>query len=263
MSYNTSWEILTLIARLKRRKGKWGAFAKILLFDDDSGVTDALGTLETLVAEVVNVQVTVIGKDLSKAAKDIRGLRENTERLLANDIHTVHSLNRIEQYHVTKSDDDNIRTWLQLEDTTLHQSRHLRYCAERARDTGSCLLKENHEFQEWVNGPNTHPVFLITGRAGRGKTFVASSVVDYVRKIIMSDTSQRRVLADHYAPDECSDKSGPSQLFGALQSIVWQLAKSDNSYYDLLVQEREGSVPSKTPSTSGILSWQASSRRKT
>ncbi|KAJ8107380.1 hypothetical protein OPT61_g8909 [Boeremia exigua] len=224
-------EILGLIARLKRRKGKLGVFGKILLFNEDSGVTDALATLETLVADFVHMQIPVIGKDLSKAAKDIRDLKEDTRQ-------NTMALSRIEHYQIVKHDDDGIRAWLQLQDNTLPYSRHLRLREECVKNTGAWLVESNRDFSQWVNEHDSSPVLLVTGGAGRGKTFLASCVIDYIHKHVHSSASSRRVLAYHYIQDD-SDKKNLSQMYSTLQSIVWQLAKSDENYYNFVVQKRK------------------------
>ncbi|RYO12753.1 hypothetical protein AA0111_g12477 [Alternaria arborescens] len=66
--------IMTLAIKLTDRKGQWKAGAKTFFLGGDGSVTDALATLETLVSEFVQVQVAVIGQDLSEAARGIRTL---------------------------------------------------------------------------------------------------------------------------------------------------------------------------------------------
>ncbi|KAG9199602.1 hypothetical protein G6514_008364 [Epicoccum nigrum] len=225
--------IMTLTNRLCRsgwtQRFKTGA--KLLLFDDDSGVKDALATLETRVADVVRIQVAVIGQNLSEAAKDIRELKANMELMLENEDKILESVDVLNQRAETQQDNDNIRSWLHLHEQPLSESHHAKLNEDRVQGSGDWLIDRHEEFNDWYNGSSgSKPTILVTGGAGRGKTFLASAVIERLRTKVEGEP--HAALAFYYVQDGAPDKTGLSTMYRALQSVIWQLTQKHRDYYN-------------------------------
>jgi hypothetical protein len=234
--------ILTLATRLTTRKGKAKVFAKVFFFGDDSGVTDALATLETRVSDVVRIQVAVIGKDLSEAARDIRVMKGDMDLMLEYDKGNAEMLTRMETQDSRKRSDETIRSWLNLNLVESERDLHIRLNEERVTETGSWLLKRNEDFVRWCDANTSgSSTIALTGEGGRGKTFLASAVVEYLRETLLVRQSTREVaLAYFYAQEDSNGHGGLSQMNRALRSMAWQLATSNSDFYDFVLDHSRG-----------------------
>ncbi|KAF2653116.1 hypothetical protein K491DRAFT_680807 [Lophiostoma macrostomum CBS 122681] len=240
--------ILTLATRLTTRKGKVRVFAKVFFFGEDGGVTAALATLETRVSDVVRIQVAVIGKDLSEAARDIRVMKADMDLMLEYDRGNAEMLERLDSQESRKRSDEAIRAWLNLDRVESERDLHVRLNEERVPGSGSWLFAENEDFGQWcdvtASGSTT---ILITGERGRGKTFLASAVVEHIReRLLVHQSTKQLALAYFYAQEDSSGHGGLSQINRALRSMAWQLAKSNPDFYDYALGCSEGDLSINT-----------------
>lgn len=230
--------IMTLTVQFKSKKFKVKAFAKTLLLGDGSGVTEALAMLETRVSDVVRIQVSVIGKDLSKAAQDIRTMKTDLDLTLRYDEDARNSLKRLEENQEAKGKLSLIHSSLNLDTVDLARRRHAQIAEERVENTGHWLFSRNEAFVSWSDiEKNTPPMILVIGEPGCGKTFLASAVVEHLQKRTTDATySSKAFVAFHYLQGSLSDKTDVSTLNQGLQSMIWQLAQADSAYRDFLAK---------------------------
>ncbi|KAH0427901.1 neutral amino acid permease [Colletotrichum camelliae] len=220
--------ILTLTTRLAKRREKARLFGKLLIAGDDGGVTAALATLETRVVDVTRVQITTIGKDLSVAARGLRDMQGDIDAILKYDEENSVALKSLAATESSRASAEAIRSWLNLEDTQSWRHQHARLTEKCVRGTGSWLFGKD-SFSQWKDPNSTETkVILITGKANRGKSCLASAVIDHLRDSMEKTGGPVHPLAYHYLQDTTQR---PSSISLALKSIVWQLGQLDRSYY--------------------------------
>ncbi|KAF3041114.1 hypothetical protein E8E12_007068 [Didymella heteroderae] len=226
--------ILTLTVRLTSRRSKIKAFTKLLLFSDDSGVSEALATLETRVSDVVRIQVAVIGQDLSETARNIRELKGDIDLMLAYDKKNADILGRIEARNVTKQSDETIRSFLSLDTFDLGMDRLATLNEQRIAETGSWLFSNNDTFTQWCDlaQPGSSTLFL-AGKPQSGRSFLTCAVVEYLReKILTLNGDTGALLAYHFANlTSTTNDQSISLMNRVLRSAIWQIATSDTDFY--------------------------------
>ncbi|KAB2101271.1 hypothetical protein AG0111_0g10635 [Alternaria gaisen] len=255
--------IMTLAVKLTNRKEKWKAGAKVFFFGGDESVTDALATLETLVSQFVQVQVAVIGQDLSEAARGIRTLENKMEEVINFELAIISSLGRQEDQERTivnslgrreeqekdKNMREQLRKWLCIDDKDTWRDFHNMILSQRTENTGNWLCKEHDTFARWCDTETDESnLMIVTSDPGRGKTFLTSAVIEYL-KSLASNSGGRTHVAYSYHQATAREEFGallkkgsqqPSQgtiaISRALCNIVWQLATLDQDYRVFLFQ---------------------------
>jgi putative lipoic acid-binding regulatory protein len=177
--------ILTLSARLTMAKGsfrkKAGLYAGVFFFGDDAGITEALATLETRVSDVVQVQVAVIGKDLSKASQDIRVLKGDMEVMLEYGDANFNILSKLQGAESLRQSDDDVRAWLHPDPTEPDEAYHEALREKCIAETGSWLFTGDENFARWCDPTSQTPsTILVKGGAECSKTFLAFATVKYL-----------------------------------------------------------------------------------
>lgn len=231
--------ILTLTVRLTSRKNKIKAFAKVLLFSDDSGITEALATLETRVSDVVRIQVAVIGQDLSETARNIRELKGDIDLVLAYDTRNADILSKIEARDVTKESDKTIRSCLALDTFDLGMDRLTTLNEQRVWDTGTWLFGNDDSFTQWCDPAQlSSAMVLLSGKPQSGKSFLTSAIIEHLQeRISRLEGDTRAFLAYHFATStSTNDDHNLFLLNRAVRSVIWQLATKD-AYFHKFVHD--------------------------
>ena len=233
------------LATSKRQKMK--TVFKIVLFNDDAGVSANLTRMETLVRDLTDTKVSVILQDVQGLARFIRDSEEEINR---NEQDIKASMERFEgkidhvDVTITQmkleqdqrvSQDKNtkdlkkIRDALDVKDGDPWSKPHLEITRRRTPGTGLWLLQKNLVFTSWSDVyVDATKVITLTGKQGFGKSHICSHVIDHLLSKYpkASSGTQRASVAYYYFSSVVRDES----LEKCLGSIVYQFAKSDGSY---------------------------------
>ncbi|KAF7676634.1 hypothetical protein GT037_004846 [Alternaria burnsii] len=250
-------EIMTLAIELMHRKSRLKLAAKEFFFGITSGVTDALGKLETLVSDCVNMQVAVIGQDLSKAARDIRTLDGKMDVLDGKIDSVVNIMGRREEQEKVQEMRIQLRKWLRIGEEDIWRNHHNTIRDQRTDETGDWLCKENSSFVHWCDAnSDASNVFLVTADPDRGKSFLASAVIDHIEDPSFASGGFSSLAYSYYQATIREDSKASSQKNikqssqGAVQpalqatsralcSIVWQLSEADEHYRDFVFEKHK------------------------
>lgn len=110
-----------------------------------------------------------------------------------------------------------IATW----STTYQNIRH-----QTVDGTGKWLFTQK-EFTNWAKKGSDTPVLGIVGGEASGKTYLAASVISYLRANVPGEKNNSRRLVSFYFLDERKTNSG-IEVLG--KSVIWQFTESDASY---------------------------------
>lgn len=250
--------IMTLAIELMNRKSRIKLAAKEFFFGGTSGVTDALATLETLVSDCVRIQVAVIGQDLSEAARGIRTLDGKIDVLGGKMESILSNMERRDEREGIQDVQNQIREWLQIKKGEPWRNHHDTISSQRIKDTGDWLCKKHDDFTQWcdteTDGRN---VMIVTSGPGRGKSFLASAVIDHIKDSKIDSegltllaysylqTTVREEAKEQSHKDSKQNSHGKTEPTGqaatsALYNIVWQLCKLDEDYQDFVFHNCKG-----------------------
>jgi Cdc6-like AAA superfamily ATPase len=232
---------LTLTMELTNHKKR--EFLRTFVFGGDDRVTEALAMLESLVSQFVHVQVAVIGQDLSAAARSIRALDGKIEDVIKSERKIFSSLGRREERDKDRDMREKLRKWLCIDEKDTWREYHNTISPQRAKDTGTWLYKKNGLFTQWCDTETeANNIMVITSGRGRGKSFLASAVIDHLKSLESASESRTLVAYSYYQatareePRSLSQKGskkigqGTTAASRALCNIVWQLAELDQDY---------------------------------
>lgn len=232
------------LATSKRQKVK--TVFKLVLFNDDSGVKDSLGRMETLVRDLTDTKVSVILQDVQGLARYIRESEEeinrNQEVIKAGIARIEAGVERTEttvvQMHLELNkkfsqdlEENNlarISKALGLSELHAWQARHQHYSSHRIAGTGQWLLRPGILVSSWANIDRAGlKAVALTGPSGHGKSHLTSVVIDHLleRYPKGSSGSQRVCVAYHYTENKSEESL--ARCFG---SIIRQFAKSNREY---------------------------------
>jgi hypothetical protein len=249
--------IMTLAIKLTDRKEQWKAGAKTFFLGGDESVTDALATLETRISEFVQVQVAVIGQDLSDAARGIRTLDSKMDSLGGKMSLVTSNLGRREEQEKVQDMRNQLRKWLHIGERDFWRDDHNKIREQRTDQTGDWLCKENNAFAQWCDSEsNASNVMFVTAESGRGKSFLASAVIDHIEDPAFASESRRSLAYSYYQATIGENSQALSQkgtrpgsqsavklatqgANRALCSIVWQLSEADKGYRDFVFHKRK------------------------
>lgn len=242
--------IMTLTHELATRKKReiTTVFVKNLFLGKDDRMKDALATLETRIADITRIQVTVIGQDLKGAARDIREMKADMDLMLSTDQENTKLLKSLKDsederrvLEVERLNDKSIRLKFSLDGKQLWRDRHIRISEERVSGTGSWLVERHTGFTDWADIKNdiVPPVFALSAPGGYGKTFLTHAVVEHLLGKYRRDDLGRCVeLAYYYLPNVSqkmeNDAQGGSQINKAIKAIVYQLYQNNAAYREFI-----------------------------
>ncbi|GIZ45940.1 hypothetical protein CKM354_000908600 [Cercospora kikuchii] len=226
--------IMGLAHKLTRGwKAKWKLAAKIAAFGDDDGVKDALATLERLIANQTQTEITVIVKDMSEAAKNIRSLNSKLDTIADAQEKAASSLGFLQTAEERRKAEDEDRKRLETVREALNIDSTKKPWTEKQDElwgkhiegTGNWLLEykaPGMSFARWAD-PKQPDLNVLSVKAdeGFGKSFLCSIVVKHLQEKHREDS--RICVAYYYFARDVQDKSPINR---AMKAIIWQLASS-------------------------------------
>lgn len=105
-------------------------------------------------------------------------------------------------------------------------STYQRIRQHHVEGTGNWIL-QNRSFKAWKNKANDLPVLAVVGSEASGKSYLASTVINYLRTEGPGTDSKTRNLVAFYFLNK---KEASASMDSLGKSIIWQFAQSDPSY---------------------------------
>jgi hypothetical protein len=220
-------------------RGKLKLGFKVTIFGEDGGIKDALAKLETLVSDVTRAEITSIVKNLSEAAKGIRGVDKKLDSITETLEKTAASTGHLQAAEERRSDADKE----QKETTALRKILGIDEKKEPWQDrqdelgrdcipgTGQWLLDYRYpSYPRWSDPKETSlNVISLRGDQNFGKSFLSSIVIDDLLK--KHRTNPRVCVAFYYfnADRDQGDTrdTGKESVNKALKAIIWQLTQAN------------------------------------
>lgn len=256
-------------------KGKLKLAVEIGAFGKDTGIQDSMARLETLISDVTSTEITVIVKDLSEAARNIRGVDRKLDQIADAQEKTIASLGHLEvsqektvvslgnlevsqekavaalgqletaERRRTADEEESKRLKKIKEDLNIDEAKIAQYWVERQDefwgkhipDTGRWLLNFTFpSFSRWANHEDTNvSVLSVRAKEGYGKSYLCSLVIHHLLERYAA--SPRVGVAYYYFHREDKEKNPVNK---AVKAIIWQLASARTALgreYSNLVQK--------------------------
>ncbi|KAF2167934.1 hypothetical protein M409DRAFT_22079 [Zasmidium cellare ATCC 36951] len=215
-------------------KGKLKLAAKIGAFGEDDGVKDAMARLETLISTETDMEISVIAKDMSDAAKNIRGMDKKLDQIADAQEKTNQTLGHLETAEQRRTADEeekkrlnDIREALNIDMTKRPWiDKQDELWGKHIDGTGNWLLKFRYpSFPRWSDPkePDTN-VLSIKADEGFGKSHLCSIAVNHLQEKHRDDA--RVGVAYYYFQRDVQDKTPINK---AIKAIIYQLASASTS----------------------------------
>jgi hypothetical protein len=240
---------------LTLKDGSWfhrtKATTKMVVLNNDSGISKALDEFKDLVERHSKIQGTVTLKyvmdnrtDLQKLlfiANDMNAKVENTEKGV-NTLVGAEDSRKLEE--IRKANLETLRTMLSIsiEVTQAFKSTRDHYWDTCVEGSGKWILEET-KYRDWLTASvPSSPMLLLTGDNRSGKSVLMSRIsyqlqsqaVELVEKASTGTTTARKsIVAYHFFPSK-SDKSSKDKeqrpTMTALKCLALQVAEQDSGY---------------------------------
>jgi Cdc6-like AAA superfamily ATPase len=106
-----------------------------------------------------------------------------------------------------------------------------KFLIERTPDTCKWLLSED-AFKSWLERPTKHPVLLISGKSGSGKTFLSSLVIEQLQKKIKSQGATQTSSVAYFFCRKNTEKL--SSVHTMLRTLASQISETDTHYSKII-----------------------------
>jgi hypothetical protein len=221
-----------LRGKLKKVGGRVKAFVKVGAYGDDSGVRSAMEAFEAAVSDISGVQIDIIYRDLSDAAKNICIIEETVGKIYGNTQDIVKAVDKLGEVQAAEKVPEKVRKSLGIDKKRedIHASAHSEYFSPVSGTAAWLFERSNyHEWADVTNNSAPHSVLSIAAPAGYGKSYLTHAVIEDLKG--KSQTSKQQVIArtawyyfpkDHKATDR------------ALKHIIWEFADADTAYLHFL-----------------------------
>ncbi|KAF7192420.1 hypothetical protein HII31_06452 [Pseudocercospora fuligena] len=232
-------------------KGRVKLAAKIGAFGEDPQVKDAMAKLETLIADETRTEITVIVKDLSEAARNIRGVDRKLD-VITEEVEKIgSSLNVLQADAEGRKVEVDHRKRLETLSEAINlnaskkpwKDRQEELSAKAIPGTGQWLLEYQAatiSFPRWAD-PQASDLNVLNVKAdeGFGKSYLCSTVIRHLQD--MHRDNSKVCIAYYYFQRDASEKNPINK---AMKSIIWQLASGNTSlskeYLRLAVRACDG-----------------------
>jgi hypothetical protein len=224
---------------------KFKKYAKVVLFNDDSGVKADLELMERIVRDLLNVEVDEILRDVKGLARYLQESDEERQR------HHDQIMEQLEQaLQTTSGVDDRTQQIKQAQDRQISQQMHekaLKQIREAIPVDVTDSWQEHHKrlqgirlpgTGEWLRGlapfltwadlcQDAPSTMVLQGDEGYGKSILCSYVVDFL--VNRSRTSSRNEVhvAWYYFHQDTDLYSSVEECLG---SLIYQLASTNPTY---------------------------------
>jgi hypothetical protein len=105
-----------------------------------------------------------------------------------------------------------------------------KFLIERTPDTCKWLLSED-AFKSWLERSTKHPVLLISGKSGSGKTFLSSLVIEQLQKRIKSQGASQNSVAYFFCRKNTEKLSSVHTM---LRTLASQISETDTHYSKII-----------------------------
>jgi hypothetical protein len=218
--------------KLKKIGGRVVAFVNVGAFGDDSGVKSAMQAFESAVSDISGVQIDIIYRDLSDAAKNICIIEETVSKIYSNTQDIVKAVDKLGEVQAEEKVSEKVRKSLGIDKKkeNIHTSAHSEYSSP-VPGTAAWLF-ERSDYREWADATDnsaSHSILSIAAPAGYGKSYLTHAVIEDLKG--KSQTLKQQVItrtAWYYFPKDykATDR--------ALKHIMWELADADTAYLHFL-----------------------------
>lgn len=226
-----------LRGKLKKAGGRVVAFVKVGAFGDDSGVKSAMEGFETAVSDISGVQIDIIYRVLSDAAKNICVIEETVGKIYGNTQDIVKAVDKLGEVQAVEKVNEKVRKILGIDKKkeTLHTSAHSEY-SSMIPGTAAWLF-ERSDYREWADvteSSASHSILSIAAPAGYGKSYLTHAIINNINE--KGQTLKQQVVgrtAWYYFPKEYRANDH------ALKHIIWELADADAAYLHFLSNTKD------------------------
>ena len=214
--------------KLKKAGGRVVAFVKVGAYGDDSGVKSAMAAFEMCVSDISGVQIDIIHRDLSDAAKNICVIEETVGKIYSNTQDIVKAVDKLGEAQASEKISERVQKSLGIDDKNvrLHVSADDEYSS--MMDGTATWLFERNDYSEWedvTKGTVSNSILSIAAPAGYGKSYLAHAIITRLNENTESWKKHQTVRTAWYYLSK--DYKATDH---ALRHIIWELGQADTAY---------------------------------
>ena len=237
-------EICNLSYNVLIKHNKIGQFLKVTLFKSDEGVGDALNLLNKMTEDEAQMRSTlayVSGKRTERNTEQSLELSKKTEKTTEQLLETSKETDaQLKRENQIKSLKDALG---ELDDS---QNKQLRYCTTQALTDSGLWIADLEAYKQWsdLELETQQILLMLSGDEGCGKTFVASKVIELLKKRYSRRSDGRKAFVGYYYfgsifdqsrtqktdHSQASSKDVSRTLDTALRTLAMQIALEDEVY---------------------------------
>ncbi|KAL4882640.1 hypothetical protein BJY04DRAFT_217136 [Aspergillus karnatakaensis] len=249
-------EICSRTVRLRSKKSRLKAFSKIFFMQEDS-VADLLEQMQRLVDKenrLVGAQTLALAAEAAEASQATLAVTQGLVDTLAGEKDLVamyRVLLKMLAFDKAKIDErtgEPERSWSNI---------HRNYMRQRVKGTGEWVFEEP-QFQSWYNGTGAAPILALEGKEGSGKSYLASTIISWLKQQRAADGSTKRISTAYYfvEGDSREELKKATNLESVAKSLVWQFAQAERRYLKSVagICERRGEIDPRNISKD-LLFW--------
>ncbi|KAL4946390.1 hypothetical protein BDV06DRAFT_121624 [Aspergillus oleicola] len=236
-------EICSRTIRLRSKRTKLMAFTKIFFMQEDM-VADLLGQMQKLVDKenrLVGAQTLALAAEAAEASQATLAVTQGLVDTLAGEKDT-HAMNRLllralafDASKMNEQTQEPEASW-----ATIHRN----YIRRRVKGTGEWVF-EDPQYKAWYSGKGA-PILAIGGKEGSGKSYLASTIISWLKQQRAADASTKRISTAFYfvEGDSREELKNATNLESVAKSLVWQFAQAERRYLKSVstICERLGEV---------------------
>ncbi|KAI9375495.1 hypothetical protein BJX61DRAFT_539779 [Aspergillus egyptiacus] len=222
-------EICARTIRLRSKRTKLLAFTKIFLMQEDM-VADLLDQMQRLVDKenrLVGAQTLALAAAAAGASQATLSITQELVDTLAGE-KDMDAMNRLllqalafDAAKMNEQTQEPEASW-----AAIHRS----YTRSRMEGTGEWVFEEP-QFKAWYAGTASAPILAIEGKEGSGKSYLASTIISWLKKQRTSDGSgKRKSTAFYFVGSSREELKKATNLESVAKSLVWQFTQAERRY---------------------------------
>lgn len=233
--YEVLAHFLEVMARAHKltngHRGKFKLAFKVSVFGEDDGIRAALTKLETIIADVTQMEVTVIVNELSDAARNILNIDKKLDQVAeASEVtitklgHLTNAEQRRSEAELQKKEIERLRQSLRINDGPQPwQEAQDELSRTRVQGTGQWFLNMALVARWCSPSEPTLNAIILQGSQNFGKSYLCNAVVDHLLQLHQSDP---RVHVAYYYFHR-GPKDAEDSINQALKAVLWQFIQGD------------------------------------